>query len=107
MAWQPAARLVVNHSAHIIRPRALSPGTRLGAYDVLAKLGEGGMGKGLFARATRSSVRDVALKILPEAFAGDPDRLMRFDISSDGLDDAATASTTTSAAPDARSSDGA
>jgi eukaryotic-like serine/threonine-protein kinase len=52
-------------------------GHRIGAYEVLAKLGEGGMGEVYRARDTRLD-RDVALKILPESFAGNPDRLMRF-----------------------------
>jgi len=55
----------------------ITPGTRLGGYEVLSKLGEGGMGEVYRARDTKLN-RDVALKILPEAFAADPDRLMRF-----------------------------
>ena len=56
---------------------SLSPGTRVGAYSVTAKIGEGGMGKVYRARDTKLN-RQVALKILPEAFATDPDRLARF-----------------------------
>lgn len=56
----------------------LTPGSRLGTYEVLVKLGEGGMGEVYRARDTRLG-RDVALKILPEPFATDPDRLMRFE----------------------------
>src|SRR5688500_10136786 len=55
----------------------LTTGTRLGAYEVLAPLGEGGMGEVYRARDTKLN-RDVALKILPDAFAADPDRLARF-----------------------------
>jgi eukaryotic-like serine/threonine-protein kinase len=55
----------------------LTPG-RLGPYEVLSKLGEGGMGQVFKARDTRLG-RDVALKILPEAFAGDVDRITRFE----------------------------
>jgi Tol biopolymer transport system component len=56
---------------------ALTPGTRLGVYEVTAQIGEGGMGQVYRARDTKLN-RDVALKILPEAFARDPDRLTRF-----------------------------
>ncbi len=57
---------------------ALTPGTRLGVYQITAPLGEGGMGQ--VWRATDTSLgRQVAIKILPEAFAADPDRLARFE----------------------------
>ena len=56
---------------------ALRPGTSLGHYEILALLGAGGMGEVYRARDTRLG-RDVALKILPEAFVNDPERLARF-----------------------------
>ena len=56
---------------------ALTPGTRLGVYEVIASIGEGGMGQVFRARDTKLD-RDVAIKILPEAFAHDADRLARF-----------------------------
>src|SRR6187431_2892922 len=52
-------------------------GTRLGAYDIVGLLGAGGMGEVYRARDTRLK-REVALKILPESFASDPERLARF-----------------------------
>ena len=52
-------------------------GTRLGAYEVLALIGAGGMGEVYRARDTKLN-RDVAIKILPDAFASDPERLARF-----------------------------
>lgn len=52
-------------------------GATLGAYSILSKLGEGGMGQVYRARDTRLN-RDVAIKVLPDAFAADPDRLARF-----------------------------
>ena len=56
---------------------ALAVGSRLGHYDVTALIGEGGMGQVYQATDTKLN-RQVALKILPEAFAADPDRLARF-----------------------------
>src|SRR3954462_7996705 len=56
---------------------SVAPGTRLGIYEVLGLLGAGGMGEVYRARDTKLN-RDVALKILPELFASDPDRLARF-----------------------------
>ena len=53
-------------------------GTSLGPYQILSKLGEGGMGEVYRARDTKLD-RDVAIKILPELVASDPDRLMRFE----------------------------
>jgi eukaryotic-like serine/threonine-protein kinase len=52
----------------------LSPGTRVGPYEVTAPLGAGGMGEVFRARDTKLG-RDVALKVLPDAFASQPDRL--------------------------------
>ena len=57
---------------------ALSAGTTLGPYQITAKIGEGGMGEVYRARDTKLD-RDVALKVLPEAFTSDPDRLIRFE----------------------------
>jgi WD40 repeat protein len=56
----------------------LSPGNRLGPYEVLAPLGAGGMGEVYRARDTRLG-REVALKVLPASFAEDPARLRRFE----------------------------
>ena len=56
---------------------ALNVGDRLGHYDVTALIGEGGMGQVYQATDTKLK-RQVALKILPEAFSADPERLARF-----------------------------
>ena len=55
----------------------LNVGTRLGHYDVTALIGEGGMGQVYRAVDTKLD-RNVALKILPDAFVNDPERLARF-----------------------------
>ena len=57
---------------------ALAPGARRGPYEITASIGEGGMGEVYRARDTKLD-RDVALKILPDAFARDPERLARFE----------------------------
>ena len=57
---------------------SLESGTALGPYQVTARLGEGGMGEVYRARDTKLD-RDVALKVLPQAFTDDPDRLARFE----------------------------
>jgi eukaryotic-like serine/threonine-protein kinase len=57
---------------------ALTAGTKLGPYEILSALGAGGMGEVYRARDTRLD-RTVAIKILPAAFAGDADRLDRFE----------------------------
>src|SRR5262245_29647056 len=53
-------------------------GNRLGPYEVLGPLGAGGMGEVYRARDTRIG-REVAIKLLPDAFAADRDRLQRFE----------------------------
>ncbi|MEO6224125.1 MAG: protein kinase [Vicinamibacterales bacterium] len=56
----------------------LPSGTRIGSYEIVGPLGAGGMGEVYRARDTRLS-RDVAIKVLPEVFALDADRLARFE----------------------------
>jgi serine/threonine protein kinase len=57
---------------------ALSPGVRLGPYEIVAALGAGGMGEVYRARDPRLA-REVAVKVLREATSGDPERLRRFE----------------------------
>jgi eukaryotic-like serine/threonine-protein kinase len=57
---------------------AYDPGRRLGPYQIVGRLGAGGMGEVFRARDTRLD-RDVAIKVLPEAFATDIDRVTRFE----------------------------
>jgi len=61
-----------------LEPMALSPGTRLGPYEVQSAIGAGGMGEVYKARDTRLD-RTVAIKILPEVLAADPQFRDRFD----------------------------
>ena len=56
----------------------LTPGTKLGPYEIVSALGAGGMGEVYRARDTRLG-RDVAVKVLPAAFATDPERRARFE----------------------------
>jgi serine/threonine protein kinase len=57
---------------------ALTPGATVGPYRILSLLGSGGMGEVYCARDDRLG-RDVAVKVLPPAYAADSDRLRRFD----------------------------
>ena len=55
---------------------AIQPGTHLGPYEILSAIGAGGMGEVYRARDTKLG-RDVAIKVLPEAFARDLERMAR------------------------------
>src|ERR1700691_1565559 len=57
---------------------SLLAGTKLGPYEIVAPIGAGGMGEVFRAKDTRLG-RDVAIKVLPETFAKDADRLRRFE----------------------------
>src|SRR5690242_18229679 len=57
---------------------SLAAGSKLGPYEILAPLGAGGMGEVYRARDTKLD-REVAIKVLPEAVAQDPERLARFE----------------------------
>src|SRR5512143_3999408 len=56
----------------------LSAGTRLGPYEILAPIGAGGMGEVYWARDNKLD-RDVAIKVLPQSVADDPETLARFE----------------------------
>ena len=69
----PAATAPYNHVG-----LSVTPGTRLGPYEIAAQIGVGGMGE--VYRATDTNLaRQVAIKVLPASVAADPDRLARFD----------------------------
>ena len=59
-------------------PVTLVAGVRLGPYEIQAAIGAGGMGE-VYRTRDRKLDRDVAIKVLPEIFAADPERLMRFE----------------------------
>src|SRR5207245_5742627 len=59
------------------RDLLLNPGAKLGLYEIVSAIGAGGMGEVYQAHDTKLG-RDVAIKVLPEAFAHDPQRLSRF-----------------------------
>src|ERR1700676_4006454 len=56
---------------------SIAAGTKLGSYEITAAIGAGGMGEVYQAHDSKLG-RDVAIKLLPEAFAHDPERLARF-----------------------------
>jgi Serine/threonine protein kinase len=56
----------------------ISPGSRLGPYEIVAPIGAGGMGEVYRARDERLK-RDVAIKVLPASYSQDADRLRRFE----------------------------
>ena len=60
-----------------VASKVLKSGTRLGWYEIVGPIGSGGMGEVYRARDTKLG-RDVALKVLPEAFASDAERMARF-----------------------------
>ena len=73
IAWAPPLRRIIPGSR-----LALTPGTRLGPYEIVSALGAGGMGEVYRARDTRLN-RTVAIKVLPSEVAGDPDLRSRFE----------------------------
>src|SRR5688572_5442087 len=76
-----SSSIVTLRSAVLFRyiPRMpLAPGTRLGSYRIVGPLGAGGMGEVYLAHDQRLG-RDVAVKVLPESLAGDPERLARLE----------------------------
>src|SRR5919112_4755184 len=72
-SWSHAALRITP----IISDLSLTPDSRLGVYEIIGPIGEGGMGQVFRARDTKLA-RHVAIKILPEGFAHDADRLARF-----------------------------
>src|SRR5579863_9974098 len=80
----PWIGIIVNETSRFLRGvimargMILAAGTKIGPYEIQSPLGAGGMGEVYRARDTRLG-RDVAIKVLPEAFAQDPDRLRRFE----------------------------
>ncbi len=60
-----------------VKRMSLAPGTRLGPFEILAPIGAGGMGEVYRAKDTKLK-REVALKVLPDSFAGDRNRMARF-----------------------------
>src|SRR5687767_4845520 len=62
----------------------LTPGSRIGPYDIVGPIGAGGMGEVYRGRDAKLN-RDVAIKVLPELFARDPERLSRFEREAQAL----------------------
>src|SRR5216683_3013731 len=79
MGWPPFGPEVPGSlAAHRVSAMMLSPGSCLGPYEILAPLGAGGMGEVYRAQDTKLK-REVAIKVLPESVAADPDTLARFE----------------------------
>src|SRR5437016_895248 len=74
--WPPQRGIL--HNLILRHFRMLAKGTSLGPYEIVAHLGSGGMGEVWRARDRRIG-RDVAIKVLPEAFAPKDERLQRFE----------------------------
>jgi len=69
--------LIRNPQGRTLVDMPLTAGARLGSYEILSPLGAGGMGEVYRARDTKLN-SEVAIKVLPESFASDPERLARF-----------------------------
>jgi tRNA A-37 threonylcarbamoyl transferase component Bud32 len=76
--WKPGRRDDRDRRSSRLCVTVLTPGTRLGLYEILSTLGAGGMGEVYRARDAKLH-RDVAIKLLPDAFAADRERLARFE----------------------------
>lgn len=77
-AYVPAPRAEITTRPRVsdFRLMTLNPGAKLGPYEISAPIGAGGMGEVFRARDTKLD-REVALKVLPPAFAQDPERVGR------------------------------
>src|ERR1051325_8384553 len=75
--WKSERKANADLFWYAVRAMAVPPGTKLGQYEVLAPIGAGGMGEVYRAHDNKLG-RDVALKLLPESYARDPERLVRF-----------------------------
>src|SRR5262245_54447831 len=78
--WEGAAEVSAPQpGAAIVRPMPLSAGSKLGPYELVSRLGAGGMGEVFAARDTRLD-RSVAVKVLPAGLENDPDLQRRFEV---------------------------
>ena len=76
-SWRIAAPFLTSYNDAGSTRVALASGTRLGSYEITAQIGAGGMGE-VYQAHDRKLNRDVAIKVLPEMVANDPERLARF-----------------------------
>src|SRR6187549_1277051 len=84
VAHEAADSWIDREGESIIRAQSVTfkPGTKIGSYEIIELLGVGGMGEVYRARDASLPSRQVAIKVIPETFSSDPERVARFELES-------------------------